>query len=60
MQHTGQRDGHLPSNEIMARSVPVGHLGSPDDIAAMAAFLTSDEAGFITGQTIGVNGGQVL
>jgi 2-hydroxycyclohexanecarboxyl-CoA dehydrogenase len=60
MQHAGQRAGHLPSSEVMARSVPVGYLGSPDDIAAMAAFLTSDEARFITGQTIGVNGGQVL
>jgi 2-hydroxycyclohexanecarboxyl-CoA dehydrogenase len=60
MQHAGQRDGHLPANEVMARAVPVGHLGTPDDIAAMTAFLTSDEAGFITGQTIGVNGGQVL
>jgi 2-hydroxycyclohexanecarboxyl-CoA dehydrogenase len=60
MQHAGQLAGHLPSNEDMARSVPVGYLGSPDDIAAMAVFLTSEEARFITGQTIGVNGGQVL
>jgi 2-hydroxycyclohexanecarboxyl-CoA dehydrogenase len=60
MQHAGQRDGHLPSNDVMARSVPVGYLGTPDDIAAMAVFLTSEEARFITGQTIGVNGGQVL
>lgn len=60
MQHAGQRDGHLPSNNVMARSVPVGYLGAPDDIAAMTVFLTSDDARFITGQTIGVNGGQVL
>jgi 2-hydroxycyclohexanecarboxyl-CoA dehydrogenase len=60
MQHAGQRAGHLPSNDVMARSVPVGYLGAPDDIAAMAVFLTSEEARFITGQTIGVNGGQVL
>lgn len=60
MQHAGQRAGHLPGNDVMARSVPVGYLGAPDDIAAMAVFLASEEARFITGQTIGVNGGQVL
>jgi 2-hydroxycyclohexanecarboxyl-CoA dehydrogenase len=60
MQQAGQRDGHLPPNDVMARSVPMGYLGAPDDIAAMAVFLTSEEARFITGQTIGVNGGQVL
>jgi NAD(P)-dependent dehydrogenase (short-subunit alcohol dehydrogenase family) len=38
----------------------LGHLGTPDDIAAAVAFIASDEAGFITGQTLGVNGGQVL
>ncbi len=60
MQHEGQAAGHLPSNEVMANAVPLGHLGAPDDVAGMVAFLASDEAGFVTGQTIGVNGGQVL
>ena len=60
MQHAGQASGALPSNEVMAKAVPLGHLGTPDDIAAAVAFLASDAAGFITGQTIGVNGGQVL
>ena len=60
MQHAGQAAGKLPSNETMAGAVPLGHLGTPDDIAAAVAFLASDEAGFITGQTLGVNGGQVL
>ena len=60
MQHQGQASGDLPSNEVMVSAIPVGHLGTPDDIAAAAAFLASDEAGFITGQTFGVNGGQVL
>jgi 2-hydroxycyclohexanecarboxyl-CoA dehydrogenase len=40
--------------------IPVGRMGSPDEIAATCAFLCSDEAGFITGQVIGVNGGMVL
>jgi 2-hydroxycyclohexanecarboxyl-CoA dehydrogenase len=44
----------------MARAIPLGYLGRPDDIAAATAFLTSDEAGYVTGQTLGVNGGQVL
>jgi NAD(P)-dependent dehydrogenase (short-subunit alcohol dehydrogenase family) len=37
--------------------VPVGRLGRPEDVAAMCAHLCSDEAGFITGQTVGINGG---
>jgi 2-hydroxycyclohexanecarboxyl-CoA dehydrogenase len=60
MQHRGQADGHLPPNEQMAASVPLGHLGTGDDIAAAVGFLCSDEAGFITGQILGVNGGSVL
>jgi 2-hydroxycyclohexanecarboxyl-CoA dehydrogenase len=60
MQHAGQAIGALPTNEVMASAVPLGHLGTPDDVAAAIAFLASDEAGFITGQTLGVNGGQVL
>jgi 2-hydroxycyclohexanecarboxyl-CoA dehydrogenase len=60
MQHQGQASGDLPSNEVMAKTIPLGHLGTPDDIAAAVAFLTTEEAGFITGQTFGVNGGSVL
>ena len=37
--------------------VPLGRLGIPDDIAAAAAFLCSEDGGYITGQVIGVNGG---
>jgi 2-hydroxycyclohexanecarboxyl-CoA dehydrogenase len=60
MQHAGQAAGHLPSNEQMAASVPLGHLGTGDDIAAAVGFLCSEQAGFITGQTLGVNGGSVM
>ncbi len=60
MQHKGQAAGHLPSNEQMAAGIPVGHLGTGDDIAAAVGFLCSERAGFITGQVLGVNGGQVL
>lgn len=44
----------------MARSIPAGSLGKPEDIGYAAAFLATDEAGYITGQTITVDGGQVL
>jgi 2-hydroxycyclohexanecarboxyl-CoA dehydrogenase len=60
MQHRSQAEGHLPPNEQMAASVPLGHLGTGDDIAAAVGFLCSEEAGFITGQILGVNGGSVL
>jgi 2-hydroxycyclohexanecarboxyl-CoA dehydrogenase len=36
---------------------PVRRAGTPDDIAAACAFLCTDQASFITGQQIGVNGG---
>ncbi|KIU17304.1 SDR family NAD(P)-dependent oxidoreductase [Mycolicibacterium llatzerense] len=60
MQHQSQATGNLPPNEQMAASIPVGHLGTGDDIAAAVGFLCSPEAGFITGQTLGVNGGAVM
>jgi 2-hydroxycyclohexanecarboxyl-CoA dehydrogenase len=43
-----------------ARAVPVGRPGTPEEVAATCGFLCSDEAAFITGQVIGVNGGMVL
>ena len=44
----------------MERSIPVGKLGEPEDVGFAALFLASDEARFITGQTLIVDGGQVL
>ncbi|SEH70412.1 3-oxoacyl-[acyl-carrier protein] reductase [Mycolicibacterium rutilum] len=44
----------------MARAIPAGALGTPADIGYLAAFLASDEAGYLTGQAIAVDGGQVL
>lgn len=38
--------------------IPIGRLGEPDEIAALVAFLASDEAAFITGANIAINGGQ--
>ena len=44
----------------MARSIPAGTLGTPEDIGHLAAFLASDEARYLTGQSIVVDGGQIL
>jgi 2-hydroxycyclohexanecarboxyl-CoA dehydrogenase len=60
MQEQSQADGNLPSDEEMAQGFPVGRLGTGDDIAAAVAFLCSEQAGFITGQVLGVNGGAVM
>lgn len=51
--------GDEAGTAALAATVPVGRLGSPEDVGAAVAFLASDEAGWITGQTIGVNGGSV-
>ncbi len=37
---------------------PLGRIGQPEDVAATCACLVSEEAGYITGQIIGVNGGR--
>jgi 3-oxoacyl-[acyl-carrier protein] reductase len=44
---------------IMAR-IPAARLGSPDDVGVCALFLASDEAAYVTGQTIHVNGGMAM
>ncbi len=46
--------------EAMTRAVPMKRLGTPDDIAPAVAFLASEEAGFITGQTLSVSGGLTM
>ena len=47
-------------DKLATRMIPVGRTGTPEEIAATCGFLCSDEAAFITGQVIGVNGGMVL
>ncbi|MFC5472081.1 elongation factor P 5-aminopentanone reductase [Cohnella suwonensis] len=43
-------------NELR-RDIPLGRLGTPDDVAQLVRFLASDGAGYVTGQAIGLNGG---
>ena len=46
--------------EAYGKALPVGRIGQGEDIAAAAAFLASEEAGYMTGQTISVNGGRYM
>lgn len=46
--------------QAILAGIPVGRLGTPEDIARVVAFLAAEEAGFITGATFDVNGGQYL
>lgn len=52
-------EGKLPPMDKIAQMIPVGRIGSPDDIAALCAFLCSDAASYITAQVISANGGAV-
>ena len=62
MARKAEADGSFPFGSIdnLAAMVPLGRLGTPDDIAAAAVFLCSEEGGYITGQIIGVNGGMQI
>lgn len=49
-----ETDRHI---RAMVSRVPLGRLGTPEEIAALCGFLASEEGGFVSGQLIGVNGG---
>ncbi|MBI2760428.1 MAG: SDR family oxidoreductase [Chloroflexi bacterium] len=55
---TAQPRGGMTEDDIAAAALrsPLGRIGQPDDIAAVAAFLASDDASHITGQVLHVNG----
>ena len=53
----------MPGAEAHAqlqKQIPLGRLGTPDDVAAAACFLASDEASYITGHVLSVNGGMYM
>ncbi|RDH80379.1 SDR family NAD(P)-dependent oxidoreductase [Mycolicibacterium moriokaense] len=57
MLRAAEQRGHTNFEKALAMT-PVGRAGRPEDIAAACAFLVSEEAGYITGQILGVNGGR--
>jgi 2-hydroxycyclohexanecarboxyl-CoA dehydrogenase len=60
MSRRAEERGDLADMDAIAKRTPMGRAGTPDDIAAAAAFVTSDEAGYISGQAINVNGAMYL
>ncbi len=54
------RDLPEAQKEQLLAAIPLGRLGRPEEIAAAVAFLTSDEAAYITGATLHVNGGMYM
>jgi 2-hydroxycyclohexanecarboxyl-CoA dehydrogenase len=58
MLRSAEAQGFLGDVEGNIAKTPVRRMGKPEDIAAACAFLVSEEAGYITGQILGVNGGR--
>jgi 3-oxoacyl-[acyl-carrier protein] reductase len=55
--HTDMTEPLAPMHPILSMQTPMGRLGEPDDIAWCAVYLASQEANFVTGQTLSPNGG---
>src|ERR1700748_3103293 len=58
MLRAAEEKGFLGDIDKTIAATPVRRIGKPEDIAAAVAFLVSEEAGYITGQILGVNGGR--
>jgi meso-butanediol dehydrogenase/(S,S)-butanediol dehydrogenase/diacetyl reductase len=59
----GKLMGDYKPGELMAewvRNIPMGRAGSGDDVAGLVAFLASEDAAYITGQTVNVDGGLIM
>ena len=57
---TGMMVGNQAVVDEYLRRMPIARLGTPEDVAALVAFLLADDAGWITGQVIGVDGGHTI
>ena len=55
---TGKLSDRVKEQAIL--QIPLGKIGKPEDVAKLAGFLASDDAGYITGQVIHVDGGMVM
>jgi NAD(P)-dependent dehydrogenase (short-subunit alcohol dehydrogenase family) len=55
-----QRQYGLPETREREKSIPIGRVSVPDDVARVAAFLASDEASYMTGESINLSGGLLM
>ena len=60
MSRQAESAGDVPPVDALAGAIPLRRAGTPEDIAGACSFLCSDDASYITGQVIGVNGGMYL
>jgi NAD(P)-dependent dehydrogenase (short-subunit alcohol dehydrogenase family) len=62
LSDTAQPRVEMGDNELYAAGakIPLGRIGKPQDIAAVVAFLLSDDAAYMTGQSVAVNGGAIM
>ncbi|MCA6106292.1 acetoacetyl-CoA reductase [Bradyrhizobium cenepequi] len=60
--HTEMLDAVSPEvmKDVILPQIPIGRLGRPEDIARAVVFLAADDAGYITGSTLSINGGQYM
>lgn len=59
---TAQPRGEMNDEQLLAagRNTPMGRIGQPSEIAAVVAFLLSDDSSYMTGQSVAVNGGAIM
>ena len=60
MARRAEAAGDLLKLEKLATRIPLRRVGTPEDVAALCAFLCSEEGGYVTGQVVGVSGGMVV
>ena len=55
-----RHEGFSDLSDRMAKSIPIGRIGQPDDVGHLVVYLASEESSFLTGQTLHLNGGSYL